>query len=70
MSQVIDPFGALTEVDLSEGPTSFYSLKRLAEAGVADLDRLPYSIRISHIATAPGFRIATMYAEKFENSRD
>ena len=46
MSQVIDPFGALTEVDLSEGPTSFYSLKRLAEAGVADLDRLPYSIRI------------------------
>ena len=46
MSQVTDPFGALTEVALSEGPTSFYSLRTLAERGVADLDRLPYSIRV------------------------
>jgi len=46
VSQVIDPFGALTQIDLSEGPTSFYSLRRLADLGVADPDRLPFSIRI------------------------
>ncbi len=46
MSPVIDPFGAVTDVDLGEGATSFYSLRRLAELGVADIDRLPYSIRI------------------------
>ena len=42
-----DPFGALTTVDLPEGPTSFYRLGRLEEEGVIDsLDRLPFSIRI------------------------
>ncbi len=42
-----DPFGALTAVDLSEGPTSFYRLGRLEEEGlVASLDRLPFSIRV------------------------
>ena len=42
-----NPFGALTTVDLPEGPTSFYRLSRLEEEGVIDsLDRLPFSIRI------------------------
>jgi len=42
-----DPFGALTSVDLPEGPTSFYSLSRLeAEGVVSSLDRLPFSIRV------------------------
>ena len=42
-----DPFGALTTLDLPEGPTSFYRLARLEEQGVIDsLDRLPFSIRI------------------------
>jgi len=42
-----DPFGALTTVDLPEGPTSFYSLSRLQDEGVVDsLDRLPFSIRV------------------------
>jgi len=42
-----DPFGALTSVDLPEGPTSFYKLSRLQDEGVVDsLDRLPFSIRI------------------------
>ncbi len=42
-----DPFGALTTVDLPEGPTSFYKLSRLQDEGVVDsLDRLPFSIRI------------------------
>ena len=42
-----DPFGALTRIDLPEGPTSFYSLSHLENEGVIDsLDRLPFSIRI------------------------
>ncbi len=42
-----DPFGALTPVDLPEGPTSYYSLSRLeAEGVVSSLDRLPFSIRV------------------------
>ena len=45
-SSTIDPFGALAELELSEGPTSYYRLPRLEEEGVATLDRLPFSIRI------------------------
>jgi aconitate hydratase len=42
-----DPFGALSTVDLPEGPTSFYRLSRLQDEGVVDsLDRLPFSIRV------------------------
>ena len=41
-----DPFGALSKIDLMEGSTSFYSLATLEASGVADLDRLPFSIRI------------------------
>ena len=42
-----DPFGALTNVDLPEGRTSFYRLSRLQDEGVIDsLDRLPFSIRV------------------------
>ena len=41
-----DPFGVLANIDLMEGSTSFYSLARLEASGVADLDRLPFSIRI------------------------
>ena len=41
-----DPFGALTSIDLKEGPTSFYRLSRLEETGLGDLGRLPFSIRI------------------------
>jgi aconitate hydratase len=42
-----DPFGALTEIDLPEGKTSFYRIAKLEEDGiVSSLDRLPFSIRI------------------------
>ena len=42
-----DPFGALTDVDLPEGPTSYYRISCLQEAGVLpSLDRLPFSIRV------------------------
>ncbi len=41
-----DPFGALRTLDLKEGPTSFYDLSVLEDAGLAELERLPFSIRI------------------------
>jgi aconitate hydratase len=43
----IDPFGALTSLELPEGSTSVYRLSRLEDRGVvSSLDRLPFSIRI------------------------
>ncbi len=41
-----DPFGALASLDLPEGSTSYYRIGALEEAGVAQIDRLPFSIRI------------------------
>ena len=41
-----DPFSSLTRIDLMEGSTSFYSLATLEASGIAELDRLPFSIRI------------------------
>ena len=41
-----DPFGALRELDLTEGDTSYYSLEALAEGHGLELDRLPFSIRV------------------------
>jgi aconitate hydratase len=41
-----DPFGALTHVDLAEGRTSYFRIGKLAEDGLVDLDRMPFSIRI------------------------
>jgi aconitate hydratase len=43
---MIDPFGAVQTTDLPEGSTSFFSLRSLANQGLVDLDRLPFSIRI------------------------
>ena len=45
-AQFKDPFGALTSVDLPEGPTSFYRIGKLEDEGVTSVDRLPFSIRI------------------------
>ena len=41
-----DPFGALTSVDLSEGAISIYRIGKLEEEGIAEVDRLPFSIRL------------------------
>ena len=41
-----DTFGALQSFDLSEGKTCFYSLAALEKAGLAELNRLPFSIRV------------------------
>ncbi len=41
-----DSFNARTTIDLSEGQTTVYRLRPLADAGIVDLDRLPFSIRV------------------------
>ncbi len=45
-SWTLDPFGALSSLDLREGKTSFYRLSRLEELGLTQLDRLPFAIRV------------------------
>jgi aconitate hydratase len=42
----MDLFGARAELETAAGTVSYYRLCRLAELGLADLDRLPYSIRV------------------------
>jgi aconitate hydratase len=42
----VDPFGARTTLQTSAGPVGIYRLERLAELGLTDLARLPYSIRV------------------------
>jgi aconitate hydratase len=42
----LDPFAARTNLETASGPVSIYRLERLAELGLADLERLPYAIRI------------------------
>ncbi|TVP77367.1 MAG: aconitate hydratase [Gemmatimonadales bacterium] len=41
-----NPFDARTTLDLPEGPTSVYRISKLEEAGLAEIDRLPFSIRV------------------------
>ena len=41
-----NPFNAQTTIDLPDGPATIYRLEALATAGLTDLDRLPFSIRI------------------------
>jgi aconitate hydratase len=42
----VDPFGARVSLETASGLVSIFRLERLAELGMADLDRLPYAIRI------------------------
>jgi len=41
-----DPFGALTPLDTAAGAVQYYELDCLTRLGVADVSRLPYSIKI------------------------
>jgi aconitate hydratase len=41
-----DTFNSQTTIDLPEGKTTIYRLAPLSEQGIADLDRLPFSIRV------------------------
>ncbi|MGW8178774.1 MAG: aconitate hydratase, partial [bacterium] len=44
--KILDPFGARTVLRTESGPVSIYRLERLAELGLADLEALPFSIRV------------------------
>ena len=41
-----DPFGARDTLSTASGPVTLYRLDRLAELGLTELDRLPFSIRV------------------------
>jgi len=41
-----DQFNSRTTIDLPEGKTAVYRLTPLADRGIANIDRLPYSIRV------------------------
>ncbi|MBI4504540.1 MAG: aconitate hydratase, partial [Chloroflexi bacterium] len=41
-----DPFGALATLQTSAGPVQVYRLERLAQAGIADVSRLPYAMKV------------------------
>ncbi len=41
-----NPFNAQSTLDLADGPATVFRIAALAERGIADLDRLPISIRV------------------------
>jgi aconitate hydratase len=41
-----DSFDARAKLDCGEGPVTYFRLRKLTEDGVADVDRLPFSIRV------------------------
>ncbi len=41
-----DPFGARDQFDTGNGPATIYRLSRLEEAGLGQISRLPFSIRV------------------------
>jgi aconitate hydratase len=41
-----NPFGALSVLETSQGKLSYFRLPRLAELGIGNLDRLPFSLRV------------------------
>src|SRR5512134_1640544 len=46
MTSTSTPFGARATLNLADGTATMYRLDALARQGLADLDRLPYSIRV------------------------
>ncbi|MEQ8789174.1 MAG: aconitate hydratase AcnA [Pirellulaceae bacterium] len=45
-SQPYDPFGARDTFDTGSGQAAIYRINKLADAGLGDVSRLPYSIRV------------------------
>nr|WP_321498014.1 aconitate hydratase AcnA [uncultured Methanolobus sp.] len=41
-----DPFGSRQTIKIDDKEVTFYSLKKLDEAGIANISKLPYSIRV------------------------
>ena len=46
MTNPNDPLGALATLETSAGPVSYYRLDRLAKLGLAEIHRLPFSVRV------------------------
>lgn len=46
MANTRDVFGARSTLDTAKGPVNIYRLRRLDEEGVANIDKLPFTIRI------------------------
>ena len=46
MAEFKDPFDALRTIDLPEGETAYYDIGVLEKAGMVELEKLPFSIRI------------------------
>ena len=46
MQKPLDPFNAFDSFDTGQGMAGLYRLSRLQEAGLCQIDRLPYSIRV------------------------
>src|SRR3989441_2194491 len=46
MTNPNDPLGALSTLETSVGPLSYYRLDRLTELGLTDIGRLPFSVRV------------------------
>ncbi|MCS7220479.1 MAG: aconitate hydratase AcnA [Anaerolineae bacterium] len=46
MTKVQDPFGTRATLETGHGPLAFYRLSRLEELGIAQLSRLPFSIKV------------------------
>ncbi|HEV8575297.1 MAG TPA: aconitase family protein, partial [Dehalococcoidia bacterium] len=46
MTNLNDPLGALNTLETSSGTLSYYRLARLAELGLAEIERLPFSVRV------------------------
>jgi aconitate hydratase len=46
MSQRVDTFGAKSTLDTGEGEVVIYRLQALADAGIGNVDKLPFSIKV------------------------
>ncbi len=56
----LDPFGARDQFDTGNGTATMYRLSRLEEAGLGDISRLPFSIRVlleSVLRNCDGFSV-------------
>ncbi len=60
MSSATDPFSARDTFETGQGPATIYRLDRLASAGLGDVSRLPFSIRLlleSALRNCDGFKV-------------
>ena len=67
-----DPFDALTTIETANGPVLIFALDAIERAGLADLDRLPFSIRVlleAALRAHDGFSVTTEHVESIAGWR-